>query len=76
MSLLAVKGMAHFAGSGPQGLRCHQCVHWTGKRPEWEGQSVKNGTCLLSKPLTHRGKLVPFSGGEFSCNKFAEATNG
>ena len=24
-----VVGMAHFAGSGPEGRRCLECIHWT-----------------------------------------------
>lgn len=76
MSVRAVKGMVHFTGTGPSGTYCHECKHWTGRRPEYAGQSPKRGTCVLSMPLTPKGKRVRFSGGEFSCNKFAEAPHG
>lgn len=70
MSFRAVNGMAHFAASGPAGTYCHACKHWTGKRPEWEGQPVKLGSCLKAKPLTPKGKPVRFGGNELACNKF------
>ena len=71
MSVRAVKGMAHFAGTGPSGTYCHECKHWSGKRPQWEGQAANMGSCALSKPLTPKGKLVRFKGNELSCNKFS-----
>lgn len=68
----AIKGMAHFSGTGPPGTHCHQCKHFSGKRPEWEGQPPKRGTCKL---VARFGKSRPakFSGGELSCNRYEAA---
>lgn len=55
-------GMAHFAGSGPEGLTCRQCEHWTGCGQE-SGYYAKNGK--------HGGVLKPRS-----CAKYQRLMQG
>jgi hypothetical protein len=37
-------GMAHFAGTGPEGRSCRECIHWSRKWKDIEhDESIKSG---------------------------------
>lgn len=36
-------GMAHFAGTGPTGQSCRQCVHWRIGAADWYAPGGKHG---------------------------------
>jgi len=58
-------GMAHWAGSGPEGLTCKECLHFEEKF---------KGRCLKVHALTgQRGK--PFPAASAAC-KYFEASEG
>lgn len=43
-------GMAHWAGSGPQGKSCRQCVHWSCEGYFANG-TIKPGRCVVAARL-------------------------
>lgn len=48
-------GMAHFAGTGPDGLTCRQCANWDCKSPD-----EPKAACKKYKRMTNRpGNQVP-----------------
>ncbi|HEX2554216.1 MAG TPA: hypothetical protein VHL98_10970 [Microvirga sp.] len=70
-------GMAHFAGTGPAGRTCRECVFWM-KTSTWFAEGGKNGggprpaPCARYQQLTHqRGGNVPH--GASACRHFAAA---
>ncbi len=60
-------GQAHWAGSGPPGKKCKDCVHFG-------GSSKKPGRCALFanhlKANLQRTKAPKFSGAALSCKHF------
>jgi hypothetical protein len=70
-------GMAHFAGTGPQGQTCRACIHWTGCGDP-VGYSSKFGTpnprrCAKFQSLMNgkRGDKVPHDAR--ACRHFIKA---
>lgn len=56
-----VEGMAHFAGTGPQGKTCRQCEHWTG---------CGNGSDYYSPNSKYHGMIKPRC-----CEQFLKLTS-
>ena len=53
------KGMAHFAGTGPAGKHCRECVFWQ-KTGRWFGSGPAPARCGKFQQLTRRpGPSVP-----------------
>lgn len=42
-------GMAHFAGTGPAGLTCRQCVFWSVGALDWHSAGGKHGGALKAR---------------------------
>lgn len=78
-----VAGMAHWAGTGPQGKTCRQCVHWTGGKYRYGPHSgnhqpyeLKPGKCGQYKRLTGRQvKAEKIAHSTRACRHFAENAN-
>jgi len=66
-----VPGMAHFAGTGPVGKTCRECLHWTGRGNESGyyaaggkfGGVLRNRSCEKYRSMMHDtvGPTVPYS---------------
>jgi hypothetical protein len=59
-------GMAHFAGTGPAGKTCRECVFWNWSREGYYGQKKFGGTlkpqrCLRYSQLSNgrQGETIP-----------------
>jgi hypothetical protein len=55
-----VPGQAHFSGTGPSGLTCRQCLHWTHGRYDYSTDGyLQPARCGKFKELTNsRGAKV------------------
>lgn len=72
-------GMAHFAGTGPAGKTCRECIFWTGcgERVRYyakggvHGGVIRPQACAKYKELMREvGPAVPFTA--LACKYFAE----
>lgn len=59
-------GMAHFAGTGPRGMTCRECIHWQHQPYDYHSKTgkhhglIKPATCAKYKALMgEKGKAVP-----------------
>ena len=48
-------GMAHFAGTGPAGVSCRECIHWASKR-DYYARGGKHGPTLKPSPCIRFGR--------------------
>jgi len=65
---ISYPGMAHFAGTGPDGKYCRDCIHWD-RRPDDRTIVAKPAPCKkYSKMMRGIGKNVP--GSAFACKYF------
>ena len=69
-----VPGMAHFAGTGPAWTHCHQCRHWSGKRPKGDLDSIGKGQCDKAARMLRRKSTPKVPGVTMACKHY-EASN-
>ena len=68
------RGMAHFAGTGPQGFYCMACVHFEKRHHKTSGHLLP-GSCAKFVQLMQRGtKPIRFSGSAKACKHFHHET--
>jgi hypothetical protein len=71
LATMTHKGMAHFAGTGPLGLTCRECVFWR-KTGQWLSSGPRPARCAKFVQLTRKpGPPVPFSA--YACRHFQQA---
>lgn len=67
-------GQAHWAGTGPEGKRCHHCIHWKpeGSTGYTAKGDLKPGRCGQYRKMM--GKSGPaFSHTQLACRFFEQA---
>ena len=70
------KGMAHFAGTGPKGRTCRECINWLGgDYYRSGGRLLKPASCAEFKRRMNgkEGPKVPHNAS--ACNCFAPSEN-
>lgn len=72
-----VPGMAHFAGSGPDGKTCRQCEHWSFSdyyaKASLSGRLLKPGPCAKWKRLMQTSVNKPVPHNTAACRFFEQA---
>jgi hypothetical protein len=66
MARATFTGMAHFAGTGPEGMSCRQCLHWDHREYDYHSKNgkyhglIKAASCKKFKAMTNKqGDPVP-----------------
>jgi hypothetical protein len=67
-----VRGMAHFAGTGPAGTICRDCVYWDFYlKDHWASGGHAAAACHMQKKLSQQKGPVPLvPAGTPSCKYF------
>jgi len=71
------KGMAHFAGTGPRGLTCRECIfwdYWKGDYRQSDGL-IKPARCKKYQSLMRGAKGSAVPGDAAACSYFAANPN-
>lgn len=66
------KGMAHFAGTGPNGRTCRECIHWdhfNGSYRKGDGR-ISKASCKKFSALTRGEKGHPVPDDAMACKYF------
>ncbi|MCK1671064.1 hypothetical protein [Bradyrhizobium sp. 150] len=69
---LSHKGMAHFAGTGPNGRTCRECIHWdhfNGSYRKTDGR-ISKAPCKMFTELTRGTKGMPVPDDAMACRYF------
>jgi hypothetical protein len=57
-------GMAHFAGTGPEGKTCRECIHWAYKRDGYHAKSGKHANMIKPQRCLRYSQLSQGKAGE------------
>lgn len=71
-------GMAHWAGTGPEGKTCRECEHWQHEKRYYAKRGLQRGTLKPARCRKYKTMMNGQTGGEIphdarSCKYFAQA---